>query len=301
MKKVLLITGFNLVFFLLAAVHPVFAKSTVMRITPAEGSFDKTFVESLTIEGNGDKFNAAEATVTLSPNLVVDEIEPGDCNFSFIKTPTTSDPSFSGVLLSKASSSCTVYKLTLVPVDYGEASVKISHGSVKRFGDAAEVLNASMYGLFTLTGIDTPTHKNTASASATTGELYVLNLKFNDLANKPITNSNVLLTNPDKTVSLDKSTDSKGVAEFADLKSGVYAADLSKDGVQLSEQIINVVGKQHTIAFSYKVDANISLLKRLQVIDKKILFAAGIGFIALFFSIFYSLKKLLHNSKKSSN
>src|SRR5690348_7349389 len=73
---------------------PAFAASTVMGFLPSTGSYSQPFTVNLVIDGHGDTFNAAQATITPSSNLVVKDVMLGDCNFSFLITPGITNLSF---------------------------------------------------------------------------------------------------------------------------------------------------------------------------------------------------------------
>src|SRR5207249_1544493 len=77
------------------------AASATMSIAPYTGSYTvgAPFSVDLVIDGKGEAFNAAEATVDVSSALQITNVILGDCHFSFIKTPTTTDPSFTGAIL----------------------------------------------------------------------------------------------------------------------------------------------------------------------------------------------------------
>src|SRR5438132_1713995 len=97
-NKILLPILTLLVLFVAPAAH---AASAIISITPYTGSYPvgAPFSVDLVIDGKGEGFNAAKATVAVSSALQINNIILGDCHFSFITTPTTTDPSFVGALL----------------------------------------------------------------------------------------------------------------------------------------------------------------------------------------------------------
>lgn len=118
----------------------------------ASGSFDRPFQVDVIIDGHGDTFNAAEATVQLSEAVQVEEVVLGDCNLSFLTTPSRGNLSFSGVILSGSAKKCTAYTVMLSPTAKGKASLTFSDAAVRQYGDAADVLSSVKNGSFTLTG-----------------------------------------------------------------------------------------------------------------------------------------------------
>src|SRR5258708_18625126 len=93
----------------LSAVSNALAANTTIGPSPEIGSYGKPFTVNMVIDGHGEKFNAAQATVTLSSNLKVKDLTLGDCNFSFLHTPSAQDPSFAGIIISTYSTKCTAY------------------------------------------------------------------------------------------------------------------------------------------------------------------------------------------------
>jgi len=101
---------------------------------------------NVTVNGGGQAFNAAQATVTVSANLSVTglSITPaasGGCNFSYTQTPTTTNPSFAGAILASSSTLCTVYALTLNPTSAGTGTISFTNGSVKAYATNGEILS----------------------------------------------------------------------------------------------------------------------------------------------------------------
>jgi|GEM_PF-5962937 len=127
------------------------AANTVLAASPATGTFQSPFTVDIIIDGHGDVFNAAQAKVVVSLNLAIKNLALGDCSFSFFRTPTVGDPSFAGVLLGSAAQKCTVYTLTLLPLKTGAASLSLRSATVRRYGDAADVLSSIQNGSYTLT------------------------------------------------------------------------------------------------------------------------------------------------------
>lgn len=262
MKRILIVTVFTVFLFLLTS-HPIFAANTTMEFSPSSGSFDKPFTINLVIDGHGERFNAAEATVTIPSSLKVENLVLGDCNFSFLKTPSREQPSFQAVLLSQYATKCTVYTLTLVPVAKGEASVTLSNTSVKRFGDAADILAATKNGKYTLTGNSQTQTTEIQTVSQADNNLYSVTINIFTKKDEPANNAMVLLHPVEKKDELKGTTDDKGKVQFSDIKSGIYSVIVEKDKKKVGETIINVRGSQRVLTLSIDLEAqkNNPLLK----------------------------------------
>lgn len=138
--------------------------SASIKVTPASGSATLTtpLTVDLVVDGGGQAFNAAEATVTVSPNMSVTNLTAPTsdaCNLSYTGTPpSASNPSFAGAILSGSSTKCTVYTLTLTPTSAGTGTITISNASVKAYSTNNELFQSSQNGSYTLTmGSSTPT------------------------------------------------------------------------------------------------------------------------------------------------
>src|SRR5258708_32823465 len=96
-----LLTGFivYLLLILILPIHSAVAASSTIGFSPETGYITKPFTVDVVVNGHGDKFNAAEATVTFSSNLKIKDLTLGNCNFSFLHTPTVQNPSFAGVII----------------------------------------------------------------------------------------------------------------------------------------------------------------------------------------------------------
>jgi hypothetical protein len=194
-KKVLFILAITILLFPLLGIRKSYAESATIGFSPATGSFGKEFVVSLLVDGHGDKFNAAQATVHASSSLAIKDLVLGDCHFSFLKTPGTQDPSFAGVILSTYSTKCTVYKLTLVPVAKGNASLSLAEVSVKRYGDAGNILSSTQNGSYTLTAaLKAPAVPGDQAKEKSQEGLYAVYLNVLSEKNTPVSNATVILT-----------------------------------------------------------------------------------------------------------
>lgn len=228
----------------------IFAANTTMGFVPSSGTYDKPFAVSLVIDGNGDKFNAAQATVNLSDNLVIQDLTFGDCNFSFLKTPSIQNPSFEGVLMGTNSTKCTVYILTLAPTTKGKnGSLSLSKATVKRYGDAAEVLSSTKNGSYVLTAvIQSSSALGTQLKNTSQDGLYTLYLKVFAANHTPVPHATVILTQIATKDQEQAITDSTGVAHFSNLKQGLYDAVVNEGRNKVGEIVINVTGANHVLA-----------------------------------------------------
>jgi hypothetical protein len=199
-----------------------YAASTTINLSPATGTYDigKTFSVDLVIDGNGDAFNAAKATVQVSANMQVNDVFLGDCNFSFINTPTTTNPSFVGALLGESSEQCTVYTLSVTPLSSATGLITISDASVKKFGNAEEILQSVQNGTYTLNSATGSSSQGETPAQSTTTEssgqsvneaasiivpesepgLTTVVLKVVDNNNNPIAGATVSLSTSEPTI-----------------------------------------------------------------------------------------------------
>jgi hypothetical protein len=246
MKKAFIVFVVSFFLFFIYNIQEVSAANATMVFSPGTGSFGKEFTVNLVVDGHGDKFNAAQATVTLSSNLKIQNLVLGDCNFSYLKTPSIQNPSFSGVILSAGSTNCTVYTLTLTPVAKGKASILLSKASVKRYGDAAEILSLTNNATYTLTGI--PKRKSDLQPNTSQKGLYTLYFKVLS-PNGKVSNDSVILSSISKKNKQQTITDNNGIAHFSNLQAGVYDATVKESNNKVGDTIINVSGSNHVLTF----------------------------------------------------
>lgn len=223
-----------------------------MELTPRTGSFGNPFPVRLVIDGHGEKFNAAQATVTLSPNLAVKDLTFGDCNFTYLRTPAIQNPSFAGGIPGKYATKCTAYTLTLVPIAKGEGTLSLAKAMIYRYPDAASILSAATGATYTLTAAlkaPTLTGVQTAQNGLYTVAVTVLSGK------KAVPNATVNLTAIATKTTQQKTTDAAGNIQFTNLQTGLYDVVMSKSKNKIGESIINVNGKNHTLAFSLNLEA----------------------------------------------
>ena len=307
-KKILLaILSLSLLF----AAPGAYAASATMSINPGTGSYSvgEAFSVDLVIDGKGDAFNAAKATIEVSQALQINDVILGDCNFSFITTPTTSNPSFVGAILGGSSQRCTVYTLTVTPATLGSGIITLSDASIKKHGNAAEILQSVQNGTYTLTGSSnsssqestTTTHSASQPAvQASDPGLVTLVVKAVDSENKPITGATVLLNpetsalGPENTAfaaatdqeqayfQFQATTDDSGTAQITNVPSGMYAIEVKKNEKLIAEKIVNVSGHEPvmTLGIRQQQEEPLNWLG-LTVIIVTVL--AAIGFIIIYF------------------
>ena len=270
-KKILLVTLCLLPLVLTPGAQ---AASATINLSPATGSYDvgSTFSVDLVIDGNGEAFNAAKATVEVSGGLQVNDVFLGDCNFSFITTPTATNPSFVGALLGDSSGQCTVYTLSLTPSSSGTGLITISDASVKKYGNAEEILQSVQNGTYTLNSAtgsssqgSTPTQSTTTESSSQSVNqaasivpesdpgLTTVVLKVVDNNNNPISGATVSLSTPGPTAAQNETNtvftvptgqQSQQEADTQPAPAGQFQATTDESGIA---HITNVSAGVHTI------------------------------------------------------
>jgi len=255
MRKALSASLISSVIFFVFNVSSAFAASTIIAPSPNNGSYNKLFKINIVIDGHGDKFNAAQATVNISPNLTIQDLTLGDCNFSFLHTPSVQNPSFAGVIISTYSTKCTVYTLTLAPKEKGKASVTFSKVSVKRYGDAANILSAAYNGSYTLTGVSNIGSAGNQAKNTSENGLYTLYLNVYSSGTTPVPNASVTLSTVSAKNQQQATTDKTGTAHFSNLQAGVYDAVVKERGNKVGDTIINVSGANHVLMLSVDLSA----------------------------------------------
>jgi hypothetical protein len=139
--------------------------SATINVTPPTGSVSpgEQFSVDVVLDGGGQAFNAAQATVAVSSNLTLQAVTitpqaSGGCNFTFANensTPSITNPSFAGAILNDSSNHCTLYTLKLsVNGTSGTGVVSITNGQVKSSVDHSEIFLSSQNGNYTI--VSTP-------------------------------------------------------------------------------------------------------------------------------------------------
>jgi hypothetical protein len=152
-------------------------KTATISIIPSSGTYapGQDFTLSLVIDGGGQTFNAAQATVSVSSNLSIQSLTitpqgSGGCNFTFVKTnktPSASNPSFAGGILQGFSNLCTLYTMVVRGTSNGPASVTIGQSSVKGYDSHGEILQTTLSGIYTIGNVPTPTPSPTVFLTPT--------------------------------------------------------------------------------------------------------------------------------------
>lgn len=217
---------------------------------------------SVKIDGGGTLFNAAKATVTLNPKVEINNLTLGDCGFSFIKTPTVSDPSFVGVILGGSSSSCTVYTMTFQASVPGTQLVTLTDSSIKSFQGAQEIWSTSQNGSFVINAISQQSSvASLPEISPTAGPAQAGGVKFYSVtytvplpanANQADVNVKLDSLSPDDVTVLPPSaTDAGPVLQvtFKKVPEGVHTLTATYKDKKLAEQIVNVSGDNGNLTF----------------------------------------------------
>lgn len=170
--------------------------SATINIAPPTGSVapNTQFSVDVVLDGGGQAFNAAQATVNISSNLTlqavtITPVDSGGCNFTFANqssTPSVSNPSFAGAILNGSSTHCTLYTLKLlVNGSSGNGSVSITNGQVKSSVDHSEIFLSSQNGSYTISSTPpTPIAQSVLSLSpiennVTAGATFPVEVRVN--------------------------------------------------------------------------------------------------------------------------
>jgi hypothetical protein len=320
---------FTVFIFFIVSNKIVFAGNTTIEVSPNSGEkpIGTPFSVDLTIQGNGDVFNAAQATVTVSNNLAIKNLETGDCNFSFVNTPTITNPSFVGVLLGSSQKTCTVYTITLIPTADGQGSITLSNASVKSFPDALNVLASLQNGTYIITAADgehslSPkpilpteviTNIPTMQEKQTHSSPYTITLR--DDHNTPLSGITIILdpapsgppdteqTTPETGTPIPTSfpvqiakTDVQGIATFANVPQGVHTAVVLDDKKELAKNTFTVTGQNHTLVMGITAKKPANNFLPLLII---IIVMAGLGGFFLR-HYFWAMKESMKYKNNSS-
>ena len=130
-------------------------------VSPASAnvSIGTPFTVDITATSGDQAFNAAQASVNVSSNFAITSLthpSSNACGFTYTQAPTTSDPSFAGAIFGSSKTSCTVYRLTLVPTASGTGTVRIVNASLKAYSDGAELHPSVQHGSYTIVAALTP-------------------------------------------------------------------------------------------------------------------------------------------------
>jgi hypothetical protein len=289
-----------------------YAADASMGFTPSSGSYGKPFKASLVIDGHGEKFNAAGATVKLPSQLKVKDLVLGDCNLSFLTTPTEKNLSFEGVILSSYATKCTAYTITAVPAEKGDAELTISSGKVKRYGDATEIYGSkqNQTASYSITAVskdaETLGTEDKDSNKQEKPKNYSLTLTIHAKDPKQLENAEVILTPVSKKNVSKAKPDGKNTVHFENIPAGIYDVVVENNKKKVGETIINVSGASHTITLGIDLDAqkNNPLMKDAQSIFSKIssnpILLGGILLFGVILGIIIAILIMKVFSKKKS-
>lgn len=230
-----------------------FAANTTLGIYPNQGTFNDIFSVDLVVDGQGESFNAAEARVTIADELKAQDLILGDCDFSFTTMPSLNDPSFQGVILGGSHQKCTVYTLTVAPISGTDTTISIHDASIRRYGDAANILSSVINGTYTLSGhVTTVPANNLSDIPLPEEKKYLLILTVLSPENKPLSDATVSLKPVGNTHTLEKKSDQSGTVSFTDLTEGIYTLTANKDQ-NSSTTVVNLSGKNQVLSLSIKL------------------------------------------------
>lgn len=257
---------------LLSAIQPASALAATINLSPSTGTYppNRPFTVDLVVDEQTDAFNAAQAEVTLSSNLTASDLVIGDCEFSFVKTPTIQSPSFVGVTLGGSKKHCTVYSLTVIPSGTTEGTITLSDASVKRYGDAQELISAVAYGKYAVGSASIGTMlasafpgtsssnnslvpvTNAASTIKTESDRssYTVAVKVMDASHNPIKNAEVALSaeqQASNTQVQTTKTDNHGVATFSNVSPNVYTVKATEKDNLIAQATINAKGSDEVL------------------------------------------------------
>ena len=248
-----------LILFVLFVVSPnhAFANSATLEALPSTGNVKvgDNFTVQVKIDGGGVSFNAAKAIVTISPTLQVQSVTLGDCGLAFVKTPTQTDPSFTGVILGDSSTNCTVYTLGLFAQGPGTGAVTFINESIKAFKGAQEILQSTKNAAFTISGSMQQTSltltPTTAPKNTTAGHVYTLLANLDIPDNVP--QSTVVVT-LDPSLPTQRSINGSSPTftnplVLDNVTEGVHVLEVSSKGKIISKQILTAGGTNGTLVF----------------------------------------------------
>lgn len=285
-----------LLFVFLLPIDHAFASSGALRINPQLGNFQtgQTFDVNVTVDGGGDIFNAAEATVVISPSIQVKNITFGDCGFAFVKTPTPANVSFAGVILGGSASSCTVYTVTVQAVSAGVGGITFVNGSIKSYKGAQEILSTTANAAYTLTGTNLPLSPTTPTSPPsidTSGvKLYTLVVTITPPKNVPLATLKVFLdpNTPGQKVVTAKDQSFAHPVVFTKVVQGVHTIATFSNTTPLNKQIAVVGGTNGTLTLG--ISTHQTQAPWLWYV------VAGIGLLAAGSIGFFFYKKRVHKT-----
>ena len=303
-KQILsLLTAVTLYILLAGTVH---AQGGAITMYPNSGSYavGQTFTITVKLDGGGFPFNAAKASVLVSPALSVQNVTIGDCGFAFVKPPVQTDPSFVGVILGGSAKNCSLYTLTVKAISEGKGTITFVNSSIKSYKSAVDILTSLQNGTFTVTP-PTPGTKTTPVTPVpieepTTGtngvKLYDIVFGISQPQDIPLAGVYVVL-DPDTSAQqtaipslisgLLAPGSISGSVKFANVTQGVHTIATYYNSRVLTKQVIYVSGNTKTLVFGIST-------KRSSISWQMIVMLAAI--LILLIIILMIVYKLLHKS-----
>lgn len=268
---------FSLLFAFVGSLSLVAAADSNISLSPPYSTIKagESLDVDVVVDGAGVPFNVAKSKIALSSNLSVESITFGDCNFSFISTPTLSNPSFVGVILGGESKFCKAYTMKVKGSSLGKGTITLSDGTIRARSDARElggylqgaiisvVNDISLPIAATAVGsvnvdlgvpkslITTSSDSSSASSSAKPAEFawYTVNVKVTDTNNAPIEGAKVTLYTEPKV----SATSSAGTVSYDMVPPGSHLVTVELNDQKVGEQILNVSGPDHVLTLGIKV------------------------------------------------
>lgn len=243
-----------------------YAANGTIEVNPKNGSYQngEIITSTIIINGGGENFNAAEASVAVSSNLSVQNLVLGDCDFAFVKTPSIQSLSFAGVILGGNTSSCTLYTVTLKPLMGESGYIFISDASIKSYNGAQELLKNVINSSYTFNTAGQATANSVVvptESPAMTNGLNYYTVVYNFSKDKTDENpAYEVILDPEKTERIVVIPSPIPVspnvlsAVFPNVVEGVHTIAVEKDGQELKKDIINVEGTNKQITLG--VDAS---------------------------------------------
>jgi VCBS repeat-containing protein len=249
---------------LLSSAPAAYASAASMSVSPSSDTkrVGEVFSVDVVIDGKSESFNAAKASVAVSSSLQVENVLLGDCDFSFITTPSITNLSFVGTILGTSSNRCTVYTLNLKPLAVGSGTVTVSNASIKKYGTAAEILQSIQNGTYTINAASNGTtqlpsdQSSIQAAPASETGLVTVAVKVVDGNNNKISGANVMLTAGGQggVSNRQATTDQTGTAYFKNVAPGVNTVKVENKGKTIEEKILNVSGKEPVMVMGIEAE-----------------------------------------------
>lgn len=309
---------------LLLQTATVYASAASIRVAPSSNNLQvgNTYTVDVKVQGDGQAFDTASATVTASSNLTVNSVILGNCGFSFVKTPIVSDLTFKGAILGGSSEDCTAYSLTLQPNAVGTGTITITEGSViSASSPSTQIISSVQNGNYAISSqgsnnpvptsvpaqpVEPTPYQFIKSVSAATMDAriaqidnltansgtYSLQLTLIDSSDKPAVGRTVYLSD-----SVLGTTDKNGQLTANDIKEGIYAVKIMDGDKTTAEEVINVSSTPGTQTLSIREKGMAGDQSKPMVDNKQ---AIGLGIGALIIVAIAAAVYLIMKRRKNS-